>query len=365
MEIINQFKDKVSVNKLLDYVALPESSYYYRSSNNKVGCKPSEYTTKSDGSIVENSEVVKDIKYLFTNDFYSHGYRYVNEDLKSFGYIINNKKTYRLMLENKLLFGKIIPKPYTKRKFVKYRKIKATRKMEYLCMDIKYIYADQEKRFYYLFSVEDIYSRMIIGFLFQPNITKHDVKKLFEQILGTSPTEGITIRNDNGSQFIATMVREYFAQKNITQEFTHIATPEENSYIEAYHSVLQKGFVDRFELLHFHQIHQLLIQWVFYYNFMRRHSSIKYLRPAQLFYEQTFSFSTLRRPIAGSSENKARLFNEIFFTPKNNKPKNISLKIPFSLDYFSDDATFAYVMANEKIANFIWDNSQTFFKFAS
>ena len=49
-----------------------------------------------------------------------------------------------------------------------------------------------------------------------------------------------TIRNDNESQSIAKFDWEYLNEKGINQEFTHVATPEENSYIEAYLSIVQR-----------------------------------------------------------------------------------------------------------------------------
>jgi len=47
--------------------------------------------------------------------------------------------------------------------------------------------------------------------------------------------ESVVIRSDNGSQFIARNVREYLGLIGVQQEFTHVATPEENAHIEAYH----------------------------------------------------------------------------------------------------------------------------------
>jgi putative transposase len=51
---------------------------------------------------------------------------------------------------------------------------------------------------------------------------------------------GFTIRNDNGSQFISNMVREFLIERGIIQEFTHLATPKENTYIEAFHSIVKR-----------------------------------------------------------------------------------------------------------------------------
>ena len=67
------------------------------------------------------------------------------------------------------------------------------------------------------------------------------------QILAKHKVEGITLRNDNGSQFIATVIREYLQEQGVNQEFTHVATPEENSFIEAYHSLLERTIEQRYE----------------------------------------------------------------------------------------------------------------------
>ncbi len=45
-------------------------------------------------------------------------------------------------------------------------------------------------------------------------------------------TEGMIFRNDNGSQFIAGVVRQFLKDKGVIHEFTHVATAEENAYIE-------------------------------------------------------------------------------------------------------------------------------------
>jgi putative transposase len=61
--------------------------------------------------------------------------------------------------------------------------------------------------------------------------------------------KGVTGRNDNGSQFIANDVKQFLSSAEAKQEFTHIATPQENSYIEAFHSIVQTEVVDRFDFL--------------------------------------------------------------------------------------------------------------------
>ena len=56
--------------------------------------------------------------------------------------------------------------------------------------------------------------------------------------------KGVISRNDNGSQFIA-KVRKVPQLMEAEQEFTHMAIPEENAYVEAFHSIEQKELIDR------------------------------------------------------------------------------------------------------------------------
>lgn len=79
------------------------------------------------------------------------------------------------------------------------------------------------------------------------NIKKGDVMVLLSLLLMEYRIENITLRNDNGSQFIAGVVRQFLKDKGVNQEFTHVATPEENAYIEALHSNLQREVVERYE----------------------------------------------------------------------------------------------------------------------
>ena len=122
-----------------------------------------------DGKVVVNEEVIGSIKKLLSEEFVCYGYKKVSASLKQLKYLINDKKVYRLMDENNLLLGKVI-RTAGKRQFVKHRKITATCPMDYLCLDIKYLWVHGEQRWYYLLSVIDVFSRKIIAWILQRSI---------------------------------------------------------------------------------------------------------------------------------------------------------------------------------------------------
>jgi hypothetical protein len=66
-------------------------------------------------------------------------------------------------------------------------------------MDIKYVRIYREKRFAYLLTVMDVYSRFAVGNTLKYSIKKYDVILLLDGILRGVSTKGIIIRNDNGS----------------------------------------------------------------------------------------------------------------------------------------------------------------------
>jgi transposase InsO family protein len=78
----------------------------------------------------------------------------------------------------------------------------------------------------------DIYSSMVLIHMLKSGIKKGDVLVMLSLMLMKYKSEGMSLRNDNGSQFLAHTVRQYLKDKGILQEFSHVATPEDNAFIE-------------------------------------------------------------------------------------------------------------------------------------
>ena len=271
--IVHSHESITTLENLLSWVDLSKSSFYYKSSDGKRGAKPSVCTFRQDGTLVDDTLVIEEIKGILSQEFCCYGYHNVTDELREMGYIINHKKVYRLMKEQNLLLGKVISTS-GKRQFVKHRKIEATRPMEYLCLDIKYVWVAGESRNYYLLTVLDVFTRIAIEQIFQKSIRKMDVINIFRRINSAFGIKGVTVRNDNGSQFIANDVKQFLRTAEANQEFTHIATPEENAYIEAFHSIVQREVIDRFEFQGFYEAKLTLQAHRDWYNNRRRHAAL-------------------------------------------------------------------------------------------
>jgi transposase InsO family protein len=69
-------------------------------------------------------------------------------------------------------------------------------------MDIKYVHVHGTGRNALLLTVIDIYSRKVLIHMMRSNIKKGDVLVMLSLMLLEYKVQGMTIRNDNGSQFI-------------------------------------------------------------------------------------------------------------------------------------------------------------------
>lgn len=281
-QFIEQGQETKFVLKLLN-IAL--STWYYQSKGTKQGIKASTCTHAQDGTSIPNTEVVKRIETLLQQDFIDYGYIKVTHWLRqNCNLIINFKKVYRLMRENKLLYSQ----PGRDRKgkvFIKYRVPKPELPFEHMEMDIKFIWVHGSRRMAYLLSVIDIKTRAILAWILQYSVKKEDVVNLMQAVQKhyCLPLQ-VTIRSDNGSQFEAKTVRECLSDMKIQQEFSHVATPEDNGHIESYHAIIKKAVCNAFEFTDINNTAETIDKFVRFYNTDRLHSGIDYKSPNKYYF---------------------------------------------------------------------------------
>ncbi len=326
---MKRFHGRATETELCRWAELPRSSYYYKPLSGKRGRKASRHTRKG-GKLVDNGLVIDEIREILAHPYCVYGYKNVTGKLRDKGYLINPKKTYRLMKEHRLLCGKAI-RTQGKREWVKFRRIKAERPMEYICLDLKYVWVHGENRFYYQLAIMDVFSRKIIHWIFQRSVKQTDVIRIMRLLDLRYGLKGVIIRNDNGSQFIANKVRQALIDMEARQEFTHVATPEENAYIEAFHSIEKRELFDRFEFKGYFDARQHIDAYIQWYNSERRHGSLSGATP-EAKWAQGMACSPLRPPNARAGAGLSRP-DDAFEKTEKNQPLATSLDKPGALGY--------------------------------
>jgi transposase InsO family protein len=259
------------------------SSYYRTPSLGRKGNRPSKFTYNKHNGWMGKQAVVASITAILSHEFIDCGYRLMTSYLKREGYLINHKKLYRIMKEEGLLkLENRINRSGSGRKFVKFRKVNTSRPFECLEMDIKIVWIPSAGKNAYLLSIIDVHTRKILKDYFSFSIKQAKVIDFLSDMLeALKYPESIVIRSDNGSQFIAKSVREYLELIGVEQEFTHIATPEENAHIEAYHGILKKEVFKRVDYRTFGEIQQILKRYVIFYNNHRLHGLLGRITPME------------------------------------------------------------------------------------
>jgi len=242
---------------------------------------PSKQTTHKKLGAVEESVVIKSINKHLGHEFIDCGYKIMTKYLQREGFTINHKKVYRIMGTAGLLKpNSRIKRSGSGRKFVRFRKVHTTHPMECLEMDIKMIWIPNMGKNAYLLSVIDVHTRKILGYTLAFNVKQKEVIELLSTIIDKYPVpESLIIRSDNGSQFIARSVRDFIHTVGFEQEFTHVATPEENAHIEAYHGTLKRDIFDRMDYRTFGEIEQIIKRYVPFYNNERFHGLLGKITP--------------------------------------------------------------------------------------
>lgn len=268
------------VRHLCDWVHIPRSVFYYKSGKGKPGAKPSTHTRMHSGELVSNETVIEDIRKELSKPFADWGYEITAAILRR-TYYINEKKVYRLMKENRLLLNTKIKTAGT-RNFIEFRSVDALYPMEYLSMDIKYVWVEGDKRNYYQLTIIDIYSKRVLHHIIKPSIRKADVVNFLKSLNERHQIKGVKIRNDNGPQFIAGLVKNFLRTAEVEQQFSRPATPEENCYIEAFHSIMQRAVIERHEFESYYEAKLLIAEFVKTYNEFRPHRSIGWKTPMEM-----------------------------------------------------------------------------------
>ena len=260
---------------VLKICGITRHQYYHQPIGLQGGARPSENTIWfNSGQLlkVSNTSVIEEIRNAYRHPWVDYGYQKMTWFLKLQGFMINQKKVYRLMKENYLLKAKNRRKP---RVFARYRVITPECPLQVLEMDIKFIWVAKHQRHVYLLTILDVFTRTALSWHLGYSITRHEVKSLWEHVIlhylqpANLLEKGIhiEIRNDNGSQFAAQLIQDFFRENYLNQVFTHPYTPQETGHIESFHSILDRAILGKT----FWTIEDAKISLSSFYNFYNNH----------------------------------------------------------------------------------------------
>lgn len=279
----------LSRDKCLEICKLSVYKFYNPPTGKARGPRPTKVTKRkiafSDEVVeVDNVDVVSRIVEIKLDPDRANYYRLITCALHLEGYFINHKKVYRLMYEYILLEEKL---KGAKKKYVEHRRVVPEKPLQIIEMDIKYIWIHETRKYAFILTVIDTFTRYVLHWAAGYSMKSTQVKEVWEYVVAhyiqeeydaNNPIE-IEVRNDNGKQFSSKEIIKFFKDNELTQVFTHPYTPEENGHIESFHKTLGKALKSNvFNSLE--DLEKRLNKFYPTYNNYRSHGSIKGLPPA-------------------------------------------------------------------------------------
>jgi transposase InsO family protein len=130
-----------------------------------------------------------------------------------------------------------------------------------------------------LLTLMDEFSRECLAIEVGRQLSSDDVLETLTRLFAQRAVP-VYLRSDNGSEFTATVVREWLQAVGVKTLYIEPGSPWENGYIESFNGKLRDELLDREVFDTLLEAKVLVEQWRVHYNTHRPHSSLGYRPPA-------------------------------------------------------------------------------------
>jgi transposase InsO family protein len=135
----------------------------------------------------------------------------------------------------------------------------------------------------YLAVVEDLFSRMIVGWAMDGTMTSRLVVDALDMAIRRRvPGEGLVAHSDRGSQYASEHHRGVLARHGIVCSMSRVAQCWDNAPVESFFASLKRELVHDEDYTTRDEARASIFEYVeAFYNRVRRHSSLGYVSPAE------------------------------------------------------------------------------------
>ena len=249
-------------------------------------------------------------------------------------YIASESSFYRELKARDMLRHRCETKPKTARKTP--RELEATGPNQVWSWDITYILSHIKGQYFYLYLIEDVWSRKIVGWKMHEEESSEHAARMMAEIGETIDLKGLYLHSDNGSPMKGATMLSTLQRLQVMPSFSRPSVSNDNPYSESLFKTLKynvkyPGHFERREAAEIWM--QNFVDW---YNNKHLHSGIGYVTPAQrhdgkdkailLKRAETYEMAKIRHPERWSGESKKwERIESVFLNPsKTNKESLIA-----------------------------------------
>lgn len=209
----------------------------------------------------------------------TYGIRRVTALARHAGLVINRKRVRRVLAVEGLLRPAHLPRP----RLPATGRLTADRPNERWYTDITYL-DTTDRGPCPLISFLDGCTREVVGWRFLPSCGAAEATEVLDEAVlarfpKTARAEGLVLRSDGGSQFVAHRFQDGARRLGIQLEATRKRRPEDNGMIESYHGKLKSDYFWIREPGTFLETRGCVDEAIRHWNEERPHSSLGYLTP--------------------------------------------------------------------------------------
>jgi len=133
--------------------------------------------------------------------------------------------------------------------------------------------------YYFLISILDGYSRVVVHWDLRENMKDEDVGVVQEGARELYPNEHPRYISDNGKQFTGREFQQFVADNNLTHVTTSPYYPQSNGKLERFHKTIKSECIRKKCPISLDDAKRTIVEYIKEYNEVRLHSSIGYVTP--------------------------------------------------------------------------------------
>lgn len=140
--------------------------------------------------------------------------------------------------------------------------------------------------FFFLITVMDGFSRMILHHELRSHMEEYDVEIVIRRAQEKYPEARANLITDNGSQYLSKDFKNYIRESGLNHIRTSIRYPQSNGKIERFHKTIKQEKIRKTAMTSPENARKQIDNYIKEYNEKRLHSSIYYLTPEEVFEEK-------------------------------------------------------------------------------
>lgn len=153
--------------------------------------------------------------------------------------------------------------------------------------DCKRVYTVEPKQTICICTIEDIFSRKIVGYAYgKSESTRLLIRALRDALNSRKPQKGLILHSDRGAAYGSISFNSFLAKYGIKHSYSRTSSPRDNSPMESFNSLLQIECVSYASFKTPEALKGKIDQYISYYNSERPNSNLNWISPDE--YEEKY-----------------------------------------------------------------------------